>query len=90
MGETSIRIDRSRAEGREVDGDLVIYDLEARNYLGGNRAAAVLWQLLVEGTDIEAMTEALRSEFGIEESLARVDAEAFAASLRDRGLLAGS
>lgn len=82
-----LRVDRNRAEGREVGGELVIYDLETRGYLGGNRAAAVLWPLLVAGTGPEAMAAALRAEFGIDEARAREDAEAFVESLRERGLL---
>ncbi len=82
-----LRIDRSRAEGREIDGELVVYDLGTRSHLGGNRAAAVLWPLLVAGTAVDEMAAALRAEFGIGPELARADAEAFAGALRDRGLL---
>jgi hypothetical protein len=82
-----IRVDRERVEGREIDGELVIYDMAARRYLGGNATAAALWPLLVEGTDLDAMARALVSAYAIDAERARSDAAAFASSLRERGLL---
>lgn len=83
-----LRIDRTKVEAREIDGELVIYDLGARRYLGGNRAVAALWPLLLEGTGLDELAAALESGFGIDSETARRDAAAFVASLRDHGLLA--
>jgi len=82
-----LKIDRTKVEAREIDGELVIYDLAARRYLGGNRTAKALWPLLLEGTDAEALASELESSFGIDPGRARADAEAFAGSLRSLGLL---
>ncbi len=87
MSEAELRLDRTSIEAREIDGELVIYDLSARRYLGGNRTAAMLWPLLLEGTDLDALTEALRSGCEIDADRARADSGAFVDSLRSFGLL---
>jgi hypothetical protein len=89
VSEADLRLDRSAIEAREIDGELVIYDLSARRYLGGNRTAALLWPLLLEGTDLEALTEALQSGCGIDADRARADSGAFVDSLRSLGLMIG-
>lgn len=87
MSESELRLERTRVEAREVDGELVIYDLGSRRYLGGNATAAELWPLLLEGTDVGAMAAALEARWGIDAERAHADAESFAASLRAQGLL---
>lgn len=87
MSGAEAKLDRSVVEAREVDGELVIYDLARRRYLGGNRTAARLWPLLLEGADLDTLTGALESEYGIDSGTARRDAEAFVSSLRTHGLL---
>ncbi len=82
-----MRLDRSAIEAREIDGELVIYDLNARRYLGGNRTAALLWPLLLAGTDLEALATALQSGCGIDADRARADSGAFVESLRSLGLM---
>lgn len=87
MSGTTIRLERTRVEAREVDGEIVIYDLEGRRYFGGNRTATALWPLLVEGTDREALGERLQSAYGIDAERARADVEAFVDSLGSHGFL---
>lgn len=87
MSVEEAKLDRSAVEAREVDGELVIYDLARRRYLGGNRTAALLWPLLLEGAGIEELAAALEAGYGIDGATARGDAEAFVASLREHGLL---
>lgn len=87
MSGAEVKLDRSAVEAREVDGELVIYDLARRRYLGGNRTAARLWPLLLEGADLDALARALEDAYRIDADLARRDAEAFVSSLRAHGLL---
>lgn len=79
----------SAVEAREVDGEIVIYDLRTRSYLGGNAAATALWPLLAEGASLPELAAALERRFGIDPERAVADASAFVESLRRRGLLAG-
>jgi hypothetical protein len=82
-----IAIDRTRAAARQVDGELVIYDLGSRSFVGGNAAAAKLWPLLERGATRSELAAALDDAYGIGAERAAADAEAFVAVLRERGLL---
>lgn len=86
-GEESVKVDPTLVEAREIDGEIVIYDLRERRYLGGNAAATLLWPMLLAGTTVGEMAERVEGEFGIGGARARADAEAFAAELRRFGLL---
>ena len=90
MSDPPIQVDARAVEGREVDGELVIYDLRERRYLGGNATAAALWPLLVEGTSRAALAERLAAAYGIEPDRARADVDAFVSMLGSLGMLAGS
>lgn len=88
MSSPEVRLDRTGVEAREVDGEIVIFDLRNRRYLGGNATATALWPLLLEGTSRNALAERLVSVYGIEPDRARSDADAFVDSLGSLGLLA--
>jgi hypothetical protein len=87
MSSGEIRLDRSRVEAREIDGEIVIYDLASRRYLGGNRTATDLWPMLREGTTVTKLAGRLEERFGIDAESARADVEAFVDSLAANGLL---
>ena len=90
MSDPAIRVDVRAVEAREVDGELVIYDLRDRRYLGGNATAAALWPLLVEGTSREALAERLEAAYGVEPGRARSDVDAFVSALGALGMLAST
>lgn len=87
MSGEQLKLDRSAVEAREVDDEIVIYDLRGRRYLGGNRTVAALWPLLLEGTDADALAARIESDYGVASEQARADVEAFIDSLRSEGLL---
>jgi hypothetical protein len=84
-----IAIDPAKAAARTVDGELVIYDLVARAFVGGNAAAARVWPLLERGATLAELAAELDAAYGIGEEQAAADAEAFVAVLRGRDLLLG-
>jgi hypothetical protein len=83
----TIRIDTSRVDAREVDGELVILDLKAQRYLGGNRSAALLWPLLVEGATRDALAKRLETEYRVESKRAQRDVEDLVGVLEHLDLL---
>lgn len=87
---SAVRIDSSRVEAREIDGEIVIFDLRGRRYLGGNATATALWPLLEAGTTTQALAERLRAAYDIDAAQAERDARAFVASLASLGLLVES
>lgn len=74
-------------EWREVDGEIVALDLRDQMYLGINGSGTVLWPLLVDGTDEDALVTSLVDTYDIDEATARPDVGAFLAMLRERDLL---
>ena len=79
-----------RSEGvswQEIDGELVILDLQSSKNLTTNRTGAFLARLMSEEQSVDSMTSALVEEYKIDESRARTDAEAFTEALRDKNLL---
>ncbi len=75
----------------EVAGETVAVSVGGKDrnmVIGLNKTAEVLWNLLAEGTDIDALTAALLENFdGIDAETARADAEEFVQLLRDNDLL---
>jgi hypothetical protein len=79
-----------RSEGltwQEIDGELVILDLNNSVYLTTNTAGAVLAKLLTDERTLGELSDALVDRFKIEDDVARRDAEAFVNQLRDKRLL---
>lgn len=75
----------------EVAGETVAVSVGAgaRNLVVSlNGSAELLWRLLAEGTDMDALTAALLERYeGLDEATARADAEEFVSALRLRELL---
>ncbi|MCK0117886.1 coenzyme PQQ synthesis protein D (PqqD) [Isoptericola sp. CG 20/1183] len=83
---------RLRADGvtwQEIDGELVLLDLNSSTYLTTNAAGTLLARTLADadGATEDQLVGALVREYGIDESVARTDTTAFLADLRHRGLL---
>lgn len=82
-----LRVRQGRLEWRELEGEVVIVDLATSRYLGVNPSGAVLWPLLLAGTTRDALVAALVARYGIDETRAGGDVDAFVAGLRERDLL---
>lgn len=50
---------------QEVNGEIVLLDLEAETYFGLNESGAVVWQLLQKELNVEQIIEHLLSEFDV-------------------------
>jgi len=81
------RLRLRRVQWHDHDGQVVILDSSART-IALNPTAAMLWRHLVEGADREQLVRDLTAEFGIEETIAVHDVDAFLDGLKSRGLLA--
>ena len=76
----------------EVAGSFIAVALgkEAQNFNGFvkmNSTGAFLWNILLEGADIDQLVDSMTKQFEIGEDVARRDAVAFAESLRKNGIL---
>lgn len=83
---------RLRTEGltwQEIDGELVLLDLNASAYLTTNRTGAFLAKQLVEERTEDELVESMVQEYGIDSDVARADLREFLDAAREQGLLVG-
>ncbi|MCW4458864.1 PqqD family protein [Microbacterium sp. MPKO10] len=79
-----------RTEGvtwQEIDGELVILDMESSVYLTTNVTGAVLAKELREDRSMEDLVGALTEKFGVDAATAEQDTSTFVQQLRDKKLL---
>lgn len=74
---------------REVDGDMVLLDLEGSAYFVSNPSGTFLLQLLRSECDRELLIAELAREFGLTAEEAATDTDAFLAMLDEQDLLSG-
>lgn len=72
---------------QNVDGEMVLLDMNSENYFGLDGVATDIWQLLSEGKTLEEMYSALIEMYEVEEVQLKEDLEAFIQKLLDDGLV---
>lgn len=72
---------------RSVEDEIVVLHRGSWQYLTVNEAGALLWTRLVEGSTRNELASLLVSEYGIDESRAETDVNAFLALLAGCALL---
>jgi hypothetical protein len=72
---------------QELDGDMVLLNLETERYYGLDEVGARFWQLLAEHGDLETLVPRMLAEFEVEEAALRSDLSALVAELSAAGLL---
>ena len=73
---------------QEVEGELVLLDLEGDHYFSLDEVGARVWALLGEhGGDVERVVAAMLDEFEVDEATLRRDVHALVEQLRRAGLL---
>jgi hypothetical protein len=88
MNETvQFRLRKNGVSWRELDGQIVVLDLESSKYVTVNGAGAVIWEHLVPGASVDDLVNVLVECFDIDQSTARADTESFLEDLRQRNLL---
>jgi len=85
--ETRFSLRKNGVSWRELDGQIVVLDLESSKYVTVSGAGAVIWAQLVQGATVDAIVGALIEVFDVDEPTARADTESFLDDLRQRNLL---
>lgn len=81
---------RIRTEGvtwQEIDGELVILDLQTSRYLTTNTVGALLAKHLTDERTMEDLIDFLLSSYSIDRDTAERDVQAFVAQLESKDLL---
>ena len=85
--ESRYRIRKNGITWRELDGQIVVLDLESSRYVTVSGAGAVIWERLIPGASLDEIVADLVEVFDIDVATARSDSEAFLGELRDRNIL---
>jgi Coenzyme PQQ synthesis protein D (PqqD) len=72
---------------REIDGEVVVLDLEGAAYFTVSHSGRTLWPLVVGGTSVEELADRLVERFSLEREVAERDVRSFLDSLGREGLL---
>lgn len=76
---------------QEVEGELVLLDLDGERYFSLEEVGARVWALLGEHDgDVEHVVATMLGEFDVDEVTLRRDVETLLAQLRERGLVVAS
>lgn len=86
-GSAELKLRREGLAWEAVEDEVVALDVRHSLYLATNRAGAVLWALLAEGTTRELLVASLRERFDISREVAIADVDRFVTVLSNRGLL---
>lgn len=82
-----MRIRTENVTWQEIDGELVILDLERSTYLTTNVVGAQLAKYLTEDRSLEDLIALLVTTYGIDTDTARRDSETFVQQLASKDLL---
>lgn len=58
---------------QELDGEMVILDLQQEQYFGLNEAGTRMWQLMSDGCPTDQIVGMMQSEFDVDENTVRAD-----------------
>jgi coenzyme PQQ synthesis protein D (PqqD) len=82
-----LRLRSDALSWRTIDDEVIAVDFHDARYLSANPAGGVLWELLADGSTLEALADALVSRFRISSEDARADVAIFVGQLEARALL---
>ncbi len=71
---------------QEVDGEMVLLDMESENYFGLDATASDIWRLLQEGKTLNETVEALLEIYDVDAETLRKDLSNFISELQEQGL----
>lgn len=71
---------------QEVDGEMVLLDMNTENYFGLDSVASDIWKLLQEGKTLQETYDALLDMYDVEPDTLKKDLETFVNTLVDQKL----
>jgi hypothetical protein len=74
-------------EWREIEGEIVILDLESSSYMAINNTGRVIWKALTSGATRDQLVAELMGTFSVHEEVAERDVDEFLESLDEADLL---
>lgn len=72
---------------QEVDGEMVLLDMESENYFGLDEVGTAIWQGMQEKETLKEVLEVLLDQYEVEEEMLEQDLSDFVAKLVESGLV---
>ena len=72
---------------QEVDGEMVLLDMESENYFGLDEVGTAIWQAMQEKETLKEVFEALLEQYEVEEEMLEHDLSDFVGKLVESGLV---
>ena len=72
---------------QEVDGEMVLLDMNSENYFGLDAVGTDIWQAMQEEESLGKVLEMLLEQYDVEEEVLKNDLLAFEQKLQENGLI---
>jgi ornithine carbamoyltransferase len=72
---------------QEVDGEMVLLDMNSENYFGLDAVGTDIWQAMQENETLQEVFETLLAQYDVEEEVLKRDLTAFVHQLEESGLV---
>jgi len=72
---------------QEVDGEMVLLDMESENYFGLDEVGTSIWQAMQEKETLKEVLEALLDQYEVEAEMLENDLSDFVGKLMESGLV---
>jgi Coenzyme PQQ synthesis protein D (PqqD) len=87
MTDAELKLRKDALEWREVEGEVIVLDLNGSVYMSVNGAGAVCWHALAGGATRDELVRRVTDRFEVDQARAAHDIDAFIEELRSHGLL---
>lgn len=81
------KIDREKVFWRKVDDQLVVLNMDTGFYYTLDETAVIVWDLVIAGKDLQAITAGLTESYEVGARIAKKDAESLLGRLQKEGLI---
>jgi ornithine carbamoyltransferase len=72
---------------QEVDGEMVLLDMNSENYFGLDAVGTDIWQAMQEKENLTEVFEVLLEQYEVEEDILKTDLITFVKKLEESGLV---
>ena len=72
---------------QEVDGEMVLLDMNSENYFGLDAVGTDIWQAMQENDSLEKVLEVLLEQYDVKEDVLKKDLMTFVEKLEESGLV---
>ena len=72
---------------QEVDGEMVLLDMNSENYFGLDEVGTAIWQAMQEKENLKEVFEILLEQYEVEEDVLKKDLITFVEKLEESGLV---